>query len=258
MKKVLAAGLAVGTFIVPAVAADMPSANAPPPIADYSWTGCYIGANTGYAWGSSNVTYTQTGAFLTAANPANVAFANGLGSSNINMNGFTGGGQIGCNYQVGSFVFGIEADGEYVGLSGTAATSGTLPVGAAPVSSSTSVSAHGLFTLRPRAGFAVDRTLFYATGGYAAGTVDYSQTFTHLASNSVEAGAVSSTASGWSVGAGIEYAMTNNWTIRGEYLYVNLGSVSFIAANNLFPTFASANNATLKESIVRLGVNYKF
>jgi outer membrane immunogenic protein len=257
IKKVVIAGLAVGAFIVPA-AADMPYTNAPPPIPDYSWTGCYVGANIGYAWGNSNVTYTQTGAFLTAANPANVAFSNSLGSPNISMNGLAGGGQIGCNYQIARFVFGLEGDGESVGLSGIAGASGTLPVGGSPASSSTLVSSHALFTLRPRAGFAVDRTLFYVTGGYAAGILDYSETFTHLATNSVEAGTVSSTRSGWSVGAGIEYAMTNNWTIKGEYLYVNLGSVSFATANNLFPTFTSANNATLKENVVRLGLNYKF
>ena len=246
-----------------AFAADLP-VKAPPramPLAPaYSWTGCYIGGNAGYAWGTSNVSYSQTGAYLGVGGnaPADIAFAHALGSPSIDMNGFTGGGQIGCNYQVGSFVFGIEGDGEYVGLSGTANAAGNLPVAGPAVASSTSVSSHSLFTVRPRAGFAVDRAWFYATGGFAAGNVRYSETFTHLATNSVEAGSVSSTKSGWAVGGGVEYALTNNWTVKGEYLYVNLGSVGFNTANNLFPTFTSANSASFKENIVRLGLNYKF
>jgi outer membrane immunogenic protein len=185
-------------------------AKAPPPVPIYSWTGCYVGGNVGYAWGSSDVIYTQTRAYLTTSPPAAVVFADGLGSPIISVNGFTGGGQIGCNYQIGRVVFGIEGDGEYVGLSKTAAACGTLPVLGATVSPSASVSSHSLFTVRPRAGYAIYRTLFYVTGGYAAGTVNYNETFLHMATNSVEAGAASSMKSGWTIGAGIEYAITNN------------------------------------------------
>lgn len=204
------------------------------------------------------MTYTQAGAYLTANPPPAVAFADALGSPNIGMSGFTGGGQIGCNYQFGAFVLGAEVDGEYVGLSGTAAAAGTLPVIGAGVSSNVSVSDHSLFTFRPRAGYAVDRVLYYVTGGYAAGRVSYSETFFHSATNSVDAGTVSSTKGGWTVGGGVEYALTNSWTVRGEYLYVNLGSVGFGTANSAFPTFTTVNGANLKESLVRFGLNYKF
>jgi outer membrane immunogenic protein len=223
----------------------------------FTWSGCYVGVNAGYAWGSSNVTFTETGAFL--ANPAaDVAFSDQFGSPKLGMSGFTGGGQGGCNLQTGTFVFGVEADGAYLDLSrGTAAT-GNIPVGGTPVSMSASVSTHSLFTVRPRAGFAMDRMFFYATGGYAAGNVTYNEWVTHSLGHSFIAGTASALRSGWTVGGGIEYAVTNHWTIKGEYLYVDLGTVGFNAANDLVPTFTSVNSATLKENIVRFGGNYKF
>ncbi|HEY5067541.1 MAG TPA: outer membrane beta-barrel protein [Xanthobacteraceae bacterium] len=249
------------TFSGPAFAADMAVKASPPVVATaFSWTGCYVGGNAGGAWGNSNVTLMETGAFLDPLShnpPADVAFSNALGSPGIRMSGFTGGGQVGCNYQAGSFVFGIEGDGEYTGLSGSAAATATLPIAKLAASATTSVSSHSLFTVRPRAGFAVDRTLFYVTGGYAGGNVTYSESMSQRAGVST-GGTVSSTQSGWTIGGGIEYAMTNNWTIKGEYLYVNLGSVGFAGANIVMPTFTTANSATFKENIGRLGLNYKF
>jgi len=262
VKRMLVAGAALAALMgTPALAADMAlKAPPPPPPPAFSWTGCYIGGNAGGAWGNSNVSLSETGAFLNPLSrnpPADVAYSDALGSPGIRMSGFTGGGQFGCNYQAGSFVFGIEGDGEYTGLSGSAAATGTLPVAGLAASATTSVSSHSLFTVRPRAGFAVDRTLFYVTGGYAAGNVSYSESMSQAAGVST-GGTVSSTQSGWTIGGGIEYAMTNNWTIKGEYLYVNLGSVGFAGFNIIRPTFTTANSATFKEDIVRLGLNYKF
>jgi outer membrane immunogenic protein len=186
-KAFLASVLIAMSMTVPAMAADMPL-KAPiyaPPIV-YIWTGCYIGANAGYAWGHSDVNYAQTGAYSTYP-PAYVAFADSLGSPKIAMSGFTGGGQIGCNYQAGSFVFAIEGDGDYVGLSGTAAALATVPVFLSVNSSSASVSSHSLFTVRPRIGYAVDRTLFYVTGGYAAGNVSYSEIVARMLASTISA-----------------------------------------------------------------------
>jgi outer membrane immunogenic protein len=255
--------LAMGAAIValtgtPLLAADMPVA-APPlaPIFAFSWTGCYLGVNAGYAWGSSNVTFTETGAFLSRP-PADVAFSDQLGSPNIPLNGFTGGGQAGCNYQTGSFVIGVEGDGDYVGLNGGRNAAGTIPIGGTPDISNVSISSHSLFTGRLRAGYQVGRTMFYATGGYAGGNVSYNEFTTHDPGVTFMTGAVSSINSGWTVGGGVEYAIANNWTVKGEYLYVNLGSVGFSAADNRNPAFTSTNSAAFKENIVRFGLNYKF
>lgn len=156
-------------------------------------------------------------------------------------------------------VWGIETDINYLHTSGNYFAAGTLPSGShPPVSSTVNVATDWLYTLRGRLGFAADRALFYATGGLAVGNEKFSQNFFHAASGSFEAGSVSSTKAGWTAGAGIEYAFTNNMSAKVEYLYVDLGSVGFTSANNLSPTFTAANSANLKENIVRVGVNWKF
>jgi outer membrane immunogenic protein len=242
----------------PLLAADLPVTARPlAPVYAFSWTGCYLGVNAGYAWGSSNVTFTERGAFLSRP-PADVAFSDQLGSPNIPLNGFTGGGQAGCNYQTGSVVIGVEGDGDYVGLNGAKYAAGTIPIGGTSVIANESVSSHSLFTARVRAGYQVGRTLFYATGGYAGGNVSYSGFITHDPGVTFMSGTVSSLDNGWTVGGGVEYAIANNWTVKGEYLYVDLGSVSFSAADNRNPAFNSTNSANLKENIVRFGLNYKF
>jgi outer membrane immunogenic protein len=243
----------------PALAADL-ATKAPvykaPVVPSFSWTGCYIGANAGDTWATTNSSETLGGSWLTTPNqPIGPDEANG--SSHIGMNGFTGGGQAGCNWQTGQFVLGIEADGEYLGLSGNAFAIDNN-VG---VKNSASVSGHWLFTARPRVGFAAGQALFYATGGLAAGNVRFSDTQTYLLSATSAAGSVSSTKVGWTVGGGIEYAFDNHWIAGVEYLYVDLGSVSF--GTTIQPPFAGLNfingfSADLKENLVRARLSYKF
>src|SRR6185312_12047858 len=87
-----------------------------------------------------------------------------------------------------------------------------------------------LVTLRPRLGYAFDRLLLYATGGLAIANQKFSQSIVQLNTPFVETGAVSRTSTGWTAGAGAEYALDNRWSLKAEYLYVDLGSVSFSTA----------------------------
>src|SRR5689334_17026782 len=244
-----------------ASAADMavkarPAPPLPPPCI---WCGFYIGVNAGGAWTRSEVDYTQTGAYLTSGiAAADLAFAHALGSPRTDRSGFTGGGQAGYNWQMGAGVFGIEGDINYLHTTANVFAIGVLPVGGATISSTTSVSTDWLATLRGRAGIASGPALFYVTGGLAVGNVKFSQNFFHFASGSFEAGAIDDTRAGWTVGGGIEYAFSNNWSVKGEYLYVDLGRAGFNSANNLFPTFTASNSARLTENIGRVGLNYKF
>ena len=114
------------------------------------------------------------------------------------------------------------------------------------------------FTVRSRLGLAMDRSLFYVTGGLAVGNERFSQFFLHTASGTFEAGSSSDTRVGWTVGAGGEYAFTNNWSVKAEYLYVDLGSTGFNSVNNLLPAFTAINSARLTENIGRVGINYHF
>ena len=224
----------------------------------FTWTGCYIGLNAGGAWPKYDVTYSQGGAYLTTFDPADVAFAEMLGSSTLTPRGFIGGGQAGCNYQASALLLGIETDINYLHAKGSFDAAGTLPVAGAPVSATANLSTDSLYTLRGRLGLAVDRGMFFVTGGLAAGNIKFSETFFHGANGSFETGSLSQTKTRWTAGFGLEYALTNAWLAKIEYLYVNLGSVSFSSVNSANPAFTATHSADLKESIIRLGVNYKF
>jgi outer membrane immunogenic protein len=228
----------------------------------FTWTGCYIGANVGGAWPKFDVTYTQSGAYLTAYDPADVAFADNLGSGSATPRGFIGGGQAGCNYQASALVVGIEGDVDFFHAKADFGASGTLPVALTAVSAATSVSTDSLYTLRGRLGLAVDRGMFFVTGGLAVGNVSFQETFFHAGGPppppSYETGTVSQRRTTWTAGFGLEYSLTDSWLAKIEYLYVNLGSVGFISANNMDPTFTAIHSADIKESIIRVGVNYKF
>jgi outer membrane immunogenic protein len=230
MKRIFVAGafaLAVGGQ---ALAADLPPAPMPPPrapatyvptvIPPYNWAGIYIGVNGGYGFGTSNW--------------------NGTTSGTINTTGFLGGGTLGFNYMWGPVVLGIEGDGDWTNLSGSA-TCGT--------GLSCQTSAEWLATVRGRAGYAFDRVLLYATGGGAFGD--------EIAKASVAAASTSTTTSqfGWTAGGGIEFAFAPSWTAKAEYLYVSLANGSF---NTPVATVPASGSVKFQENLVRAGINYKF
>ena len=134
-------------------------------------------------------------------------------------------------------------DFEYLGLRGFNAGNfpfpSTLPGAAvgpptAFFNTATSVSADWLFTARPRVGWAMREWLLYVTGGLAVGRENFSQTIAILAPFTETSG-FATTRAGWTVGGGIEYAIARNWSIRGEYLHVDLGTVN--TAGTLTPPF---------------------
>lgn len=154
---------------------------------------------------------------------ANVGY--GWGSSAFGSpGGAIGGLQAGYNWQFGSpFVLGVETDFQFSGISGG-------PYG---------LDYFG--TIRARAGYAIDRVLVYATGGFAYGQ------------GSLDAFGLSSSATqtGWTLGAGAEFAFDRNWSARAEYLYVDLGSATL-------PTVLGPIATGLDANILRAGVNFRF
>lgn len=221
MKRILIASAALVALASGAVAADLPSrAQAPAapfaPLAPaFTWTGFYAGVNAGYAWGD----FTGTGGRLFDE-----------------ADGFVGGGQLGYNAQFGQFVVGLETDLQWMGVDADRTVVGGLPVG-----SEASLDYFG--TVRARAGVALDRTLVFATGGLAYGGSDVAV---------AGFGSDDNTHVGWTVGAGAEYAFTNNLTFKGEYLYTDLDEET-VRIPGLAPVTAGAEFST-----VRAGVNYKF
>jgi outer membrane immunogenic protein len=168
--------------------------------------------------------------------------------------------------QSGNVVWGIEADIDYLGLSGSTAQTlpfpSTLPGG--PVGPPTtffttaeSVSTNWLFTARPRLGWASDNWLVYVTGGLAVGNEKFTQTI-NLLVPFVETATFSTTRTGWTFGGGVEHALDRNWSIKGEYLHVDLGTTNF--AGTIVPFFAGFTNTGsvhLTIDTVRAGLNYR-
>jgi outer membrane immunogenic protein len=231
-----AAALILGT--VSASAADMaarPYTKAPAAIASvYSWTGFYIGADVGYGWGRSTGTGTNAAGFFPTP-------------YSIDPSGVIGGGFVGYNWQFNNVVLGIEADWQASDLnsSGNFANSiGTL------YNIRTSVNDYG--SVRGRLGFAFDRWMVFGTAGWAFGSWDTSYGFTGAPGPFVTMNV--QTTDGWTAGAGVEYAFTNNFLGRVEYRYTDLGRASFV---NLATNSAElGNRVTIND--VRVGIAYKF
>lgn len=233
----LLVGLSVG-----AQAADLGPAPAPiykaPPVAPppFSWTGFYLGGNVGVGWNDGSVSDTLLGETWSANNNAT----------------FVGGGQVGANYQFGGgFVVGVEGDFDWFANNNNSVTVlGTTVQG--------SNNGRWLTTLTGRLGYAVDRVLFYGKGGAAwVGSNNFA--VTNVATGSSVSFSNNNTNTGWTAGAGVEWAFTNNWTARLEYDYVGLDNASFtvpitspILAGDVFTT----NNRNIQ--LVTVGVNYLF
>jgi outer membrane immunogenic protein len=258
---------------VAAQAADLPTKKmAPAPVfvpPPFTWTGFYIGANAGGIWetGKTNSTFYAGGfPFLTTSN------SNRLGSGS---SGFIGGGQAGYNWQSGALVFGVETDFDGTSLSKSGSSSGLPFSGLSPayalytndyLISHESTRLSWLGTTRGRVGFVAtpdNRLMIYGTGGvaYGGGKVDYSVYDAYHGLGWT--GEKNSTRFGWTIGAGVEYAITDHITIKGEYLYANLGNNTLTAAPSLvastvFPGTYASTKVNYEASIFRAGVNYKF
>lgn len=232
MKRMLVAGALVLAGGEAALAADvlpppppLPPTSYFPTMAPINWGGFYVGVNGGYGFGTSNWT----------------AAAGSVGS--FNTSGFLIGGTVGLNLQAGAFLFGVEADEDWTNVHGS---SSNAYCSAVTANATCETKSDWLGTGRLRIGYVFDRVLVYGTGGVAFGNIQ--------AGYNPPATFDSSTNVGWTAGAGVEFALAQNWTAKVEYLYVDLGNVS--CAINCGP--AVPFTVPLTENIVRAGVNFKF
>jgi outer membrane immunogenic protein len=236
------------------LAADLPVTPPPPVYVPYSWTGIYLGINLGL--GGDRFQYP-----FSVSVPAIATFASG--NASITSSGIIGGGQIGYNWEFGNnVVLGFETDFDGAGIRGKATANlngialGAVPFGAA-IQAGSRINYIG--TVRGRLGYAWDRFLVYGTGGFAYGQVNSAIS----ASAAAGGGAIAFTDSqnssrtGFAVGGGFEYALTNNLTVKTEYLYVNLGTNN-ILNQNLFGVVGVNVNQKTQVNIARAGINYKF
>jgi outer membrane immunogenic protein len=286
IKPLLLAGPMAVLLAGAASAADLPRRVAPPvftTVPAFSWTGFYAGLNAGYGFDASSSgatvigTSAASGIIANGADPGLVAFSNRNAS-----NGFSGGGQVGYNYQFtpgSGVVAGVEADAQYLGFGSNRSAASFVGT---PNPDLTFVNPNGLSTLdyfgtvRGRLGYAFDRTLVYGTGGFAYGGGGGS-------SFGLPNSSSDTFRTGWAAGGGVEYALPSDSflnffkssavTVKIEGLYVSLDRNS---TNGVFASsnatgaqysvsgtgYAAATGTTSRRSdefaVVRAGLNYKF
>ena len=216
-------GLFVAAMATPSFAADLPRPSYKAPIYTapaFSWTGLYVGINGGYGFGKSDWSGAGT-------------------SGSTSPKGALAGVTLGYNLQTGYWVWGLEGDLDYNGMKGS--TVGTGACGGVGCETKSS----WLGTARGRIGYAGwDRWMPYITGGAAFGDVKMT---------SGTGASESKTRIGYTLGAGLEYALLTNWSVKAEYLYADLGKSSCAAS-----TCGTATDVTYKANLVRLGLNYRF
>lgn len=174
----------------------------------YDWTGLYAGINGGYAFAGDD----------------RIGIA-GVHVGDLSLNGLFGGVQLGYNHQMESIVLGVETDMQLADIDDF------------HPDASDQIDWFG--TTRLRLGVAADRALFYVTGGLAYGGGNYKELVTPVSKDYSRLG--------WAAGAGLEYAMTDHLSVKGEYLYANFGRFD-VGQTIATPDFHS----------VRLGLNFKF
>jgi outer membrane immunogenic protein len=263
----------------PTFAADM-AVKAPTTVSVYNWTGFYLGVNVGGGGSNRNFDFT-------ANDPASASlFADGppffLGGAprpvSFKSFGALGGAQAGYNWQFDrNWLAGVETDFQGASIKGVGSANGVVAGNAALVPVDEKIEWFG--TVRGRLGYLpTDTLLAYVTGGFAYGRVTHSGSYTQSAGAlgiglggfgvscalmvTCFAGSSSTVATGWTAGAGLEFAVFRNVTIKAEYLHVDLGNVKLTETALLHgPAFAASTfnaNFHTNFNVARLGMNYRF
>ena len=235
MKRSLSLGAAVIAVITSAMsaqAADLGARSSPqsyykaPSEAPFNWTGFYAGLNGGYAFGRSSWSDPVTGA----------------DSGRFSTGGGSLGGQFGYNWQTGPLVLGIETDVNWMNVKGS--TAGAGGVCAADGGGQCQTQQSWVGTTRARVGYAFERWLPYVTGGVAYGNIQAVQSTGTTTNSNV----------GWTAGGGLEYGFDRNWSVKAEYLHIDLGTATFMGAASGTATLA----VPVTDDLVRAGINYRW
>jgi len=193
----------------------------------YNWTGFYLGAHVGYGW-----------ADFSGADPLL-----GAVSSSTTANGLIYGGQVGFNYQLGSWVFGIEGEFSFGDVKSSQSLLG-IATG--------EVKLDRIYTVAGRVGYAFDRTMIYGKFGGAWTQEEYNFT---LLGPTAATGQADRT--GWVLGVGVEYAFLGNWSAKLEYNYMDMGSKA-VTLTTLGGLAVTPANVDLTVQTIKAGINYRF
>jgi outer membrane immunogenic protein len=252
-------------FAGPACAADLPVKAPVMPLAPVlGWTGFYIGGNVGYGWSDQAVNFSGDPHLGTL-------IANGLVASSLasRPSGAIGGVQAGYNWQTGPVVLGIETDIDASGIAKSASLTVPGTTTRPDWFTSADQQLNFLGTVRGRLGFTITPSLLaYGTGGFAYGGANVSSTVTSSTHGSATTNCQnfcgnsfgsSPTLTGWAAGGGLEYMVTPNWSLKAEYLYFDLGTLTQTYGDTTGRPLGTVSTGTeFKGSIARIGANYKF
>jgi outer membrane immunogenic protein len=229
---IAALGMAALAGALSAQAADLPAVSRPAPLAPvayappvYNWSGFYVGGHVGGGFADSSWNDPFTG-----------------GSNNFNKGGFIGGGQIGFNTQFDRLVLGLEGDFSWTGIKNHSTDS---------LGDALTANTQWTSTVTGRIGAAFDRLLVYSKGGLAIAREHDS--LTDLALNT---SSTTLTRTGWTAGAGLEYALNRNWSVRLEYDYLGFGSKPLNFNTPLLGSVTPTASSNVQE--VKAGLNFKF
>jgi outer membrane immunogenic protein len=251
MKRLLASASILALSSVAVSAADLPMKAAPyiAPIPVFSWTGCYIGAHVG--GGTSHDSFTSDNSW----------FLDNFSSDSSTGKGAVAGGQIGCNYQDGNAVFGLEGEGYWSGIKASGGWRDLSTTGEGASFAATSKNKDD-FSIAVRFGWAFDRTMVYGKAGWVWGNFafDSAQAFCSTCglSNVFHS---SGTLDGLLLGVGLEHAFTRNWTVKLEYNFLDFGSkgLNFTQLDCPTCTLESGTNSNHSQKhIFKVGFNYLF
>jgi outer membrane immunogenic protein len=237
--------IATAAFVVlttgRAMAADMPVPyGAPAPIPIYNWTGFYVGAHIGGGWNGND--WFEDGTTSGSGGFAPPGFQDGT----VNASGFLAGGQAGFDYQTGWAVWGIQADGSWADIKGSAGCFGEV----FGTTQSCNQSVHALGTITGRVGLAYNNFLVYFLSGAA---------WEHEQLQNTCAGcgppptvSVSDLTWGWTIGVGFEYAFARDWSAFLQYNFIDFGTRDLSFGGSFSENIAENVN------VVKVGVNYRF
>ncbi len=232
MAMIALAAATPGLLSTPTLAADLTPETGGGSAA-YDWSGVYVGGVLGYNWGKDRLTEYNTN----DGTPRNMAF-------DYNLDGFSGGLKTGVNFQSGDFVYGAEADIELTNIQGTFIDD-IQHLGRGDDSYAWQAS------LRGRAGFALDRMMIYGTGGLAAARMKNVYTLVPYGISEP----IENTHYGWTAGAGVDYAVTDNVIAGIEYRFTRFNEFTNVSTT-AFPGISGTQEPTI--NAVKLTISYKF
>ncbi|MGC1778173.1 MAG: outer membrane protein [Xanthobacteraceae bacterium] len=255
-----------GVAVLPIVFAGPALAASP----TYDWSGFYLGLNAGGDWTRSSETTSlpcteiiHNTAVCDSTDPGNAPLVSALGTGSFSGSHFSGGIGGGYNWQNGPVVYGVEFDAESLPGTSKSATGVASPYAeftGGPISLSSSVDPSWLVTARGRIGYAFNDLLVYGTGGLAVTRLSTNVTYSD---GGFDTGTwtQSENKAGWAAGGGVEWALSKEWSVKAEYLFVKFGSVTASGAI-VTPAYGYSNaistSADLTVQIARAGINYKF